>query len=385
MHFQWDEDQIAYRENLQQFLAEELPENWAQIAQEGIGGESIVNFSRNFCGKLAERGWLTQHWPSDYYGQDAPHWNHFILSEEMYKRGEPRGPQLMNLNFIGPAIIRYGTDEQKKEHLGRMARGEAFWCQGYSEPEAGSDLVSLRTTAIRDGNEYVINGNKIWTSYADVADTCIMLARTDPNSKKHHGISVFLIPMDVDGLTVQDIPSVLGAHYFHRMTFDNVRVPASCLLGDEHRGWDLVKFSLQYERLGSARYARDEHTLELIAEHLKESGRIHDVSIQEKLGRGRAAVESARTLCYRVVDMLNRGEKPGVEANLARVAICHSQREIGKLAVELLPDTPQFSSAGNAHLRIALQSGIAGGTWEVQLNLIARYFLDLPQAPRRGN
>jgi hypothetical protein len=150
---------------------------------------------KQFCPALARKGWLTQHWPREYGGRDATPWRHAILGEEMWRIGEPRSSQYMNVNWVGPTIMAYGTPEQKAFHLPRISAGNVFWCQGFSEPEAGSDLVSLRTLAVRDGEEYLINGSKIWTSYVNYADYCFLIVRTDPSSKRHHGISVLLMPM----------------------------------------------------------------------------------------------------------------------------------------------------------------------------------------------
>ena len=145
MEFGWSEDDLAFRAELRAFLDAALPADWDEIAKGGPGSDEQVAFSRHFCAALAERGWLTQHWPAEYGGRDAPPWRHAIVGEEMWARGEPRGPQYMNVNWIGPAIMRFGSEEQKQLHLPPIARGDSFWCQGFSEPEAGSDLVALRT------------------------------------------------------------------------------------------------------------------------------------------------------------------------------------------------------------------------------------------------
>ncbi|MBW2666999.1 MAG: acyl-CoA dehydrogenase family protein, partial [Deltaproteobacteria bacterium] len=185
MEFDWSAEEIEYREDLRAFLVETLPENWAEISKDGPGSDAQAAYSLEFCAKLAEKGWLTQNWPAEYGGRDASAWRHAILGEEMWQCGEPRGAQYMNVNWIGPTIMEYGTEEQKTLHLPPIARGEVQWSQGFSEPEAGSDLVSLRTLAIRDGDDYVVNGSKIWTSYVNHAQYCFLLVRTDPESKRH--------------------------------------------------------------------------------------------------------------------------------------------------------------------------------------------------------
>ena len=163
MEFGWTTDELEFRRELLEFLREALPQDWEEIAKDGPGSDVQAGFSRAFCGLLASRGWLTQHWPSEYGGRDASPWRHAILGEELWARGEPRGPQYMNVNWIGPTIMAFGSEGQKREHLPRISRGEVLWCQGFSEPQAGSDLVALRTLATRDGDVYVVNGSKIWT------------------------------------------------------------------------------------------------------------------------------------------------------------------------------------------------------------------------------
>ena len=179
---------------------ETLPEDWEEISRHGPGSDAQSTFSREFCGRLAERGWLTQSWPAEYGGADATPWRHAILSEEMWRCGEPRGSQYMNVNWIGPTIMKYGSEAQKHLHLDRISRGDVLWCQGFSEPEAGSDLVALRTLALRDGDDYVVNGTKIWTSY--VAGRRVLLparAHRPRVESPSSGISVLLAPMDAPG------------------------------------------------------------------------------------------------------------------------------------------------------------------------------------------
>ena len=254
MEFGWSVEDVEFRQELVEFLDETLPADWDELSKGGPGSESQAGFSREFAHKLAERGWLTQNWPSEYGGTDATPWRHIILSEEMWSRGEPRGPQYMNVNWIGPSIMAYGTDEQKREHLARISRGDVLWCQGFSEPEAGSDLAALRTLAISEGDVYVVNGSKIWTSYANHAEFCFLLVRTDPNSKRQRGVSVLLMPMDLPGIEIREIPSVVGERYFHEVFLSDVRVPLSCRLGPENEGWAIVNYALQYERVGAPRY-----------------------------------------------------------------------------------------------------------------------------------
>src|SRR5690349_15398281 len=201
MDFAWNEEQQAFRQTVQDFLAKHLPADWEAMAH-GPGSKEQTHFSKIFCGKLAEAGLLTPHWPEQWGGRDASPWVSFILAEEMWMAGEPRGGQYMNVNWIGPTLMRYGSPEQQARYIPPMAQGATIWCQGFSEPEAGSDLASLRTRAERQGSSYRINGQKIWTSYAGHADTCFLLART---AQGREGISIFLLPMDTRGILVRQI------------------------------------------------------------------------------------------------------------------------------------------------------------------------------------
>ncbi len=380
MEFAWSGDDEQFRRELRAFLDEALPADWAQLAKGGPGSEAQARFSKDFCGRLAERGWLTQHWPAEYGGADATPWRHAILGEEMWARGEPRGPQYMNVNWIGPTIMKFGTEDQKRQHLPPISRGDVLWCQGFSEPEAGSDLVALRTLAIHEGDTYRVNGSKIWTSYANHADFCFLLVRTDPESKRHHGISALLVPMDLPGIEVREIPSVVGERYFHEVFFSDVRVPASCRLGPEHEGWSVVIYSLQYERVGAARYARAALTLDELAEHARARGMLGDPRLLERLGAARAACEAARLLSYRVIDQRAHGLPPSADTNVARVAGTLAERAVSELAFEIFgPEALEYGSFADSHFRLAMTSGVAVGTTEVQLNLIASRCLGLPR------
>ncbi|MEE9608969.1 MAG: acyl-CoA dehydrogenase family protein, partial [Myxococcota bacterium] len=373
-------EDLAFRQELERFLDDALPRNWEQISKHGPGSEAQAAFSREFCARLAERGWLTQSWPAEYGGADASPWRHAILGEEMWARGEPRGPQYMNVNWIGPTIMRYGSEEQKQQHLPPISRGDVLWCQGFSEPEAGSDLVALRTLAIREGDDYVVNGSKIWTSYVNHAEFCFLLVRTDPDSKRHRGISVLLVPMDLEGIEVREIPSVVGERYFHEVFLRDVRVPVSCRLGPEHDGWEVVSYSLQFERVGAARYARAELTLDALAEHARERGLFEDSTILEKLGEARACCEAARLLTYRVIDLRAHGQPPTADTNVARVAGTLAERAVSDLALEIFgAEALEYGSFAEAHFRMAMTAGVAVGATEINLNLVASRFLGLPR------
>ena len=379
MEFEWSPEDAAFRRELAAFLDAELPADWDELAKDGPGSEAQAAFSRGFCAALAERGWLTPHWPPEVGGRGASAWQHAILGEELWSRGEPRGPQYMNVNWIGPTILRYGTEAQRREHLPRIARGDVLWCQGFSEPDAGSDLVALRTRALRDGDAYVVEGSKIWTSYANHAELCFLLARSDAASSRHRGLSVLLVPMALPGIEVREIPSVVGERYFHEVVFRGVRVPAEARLGPEGEGWEVVSYALQYERVGAPRYARAARTLDRLVAALP-VGALEDPSLLARLGEARALCEAARLLSYRVVDQRARGQAPSADTNVARVAGTFAEQWVADLALELAgPAGFEVGSFADAQFRMGMTAGVAVGATEVQLNLIASRWLGLPR------
>jgi alkylation response protein AidB-like acyl-CoA dehydrogenase len=380
MEFDWSAEDLQHRAEFRAFLDETLPSDWEKLSEGGPGSDLQAEFSRTFCGKLADRGWLTQHWPVEYGGREATPWRHSIIGEECWAIGEPRGPQYMNVNWIGPALMRFGSDEQKAQHLPPISRGEVLWCQGFSEPEAGSDLVALRTSAVRDGDDYVINGSKIWTSYVNHADFIILLVRTDPGSKKHRGISVLLVPMATPGIEVREIPSVVGDRYFHEVFFDDTRVPVTTRLGPENEGWDVVTYALQYDRVGAARYARAALTLDRLAELARERGLLEDPLVVDRLAEARTLCEAARLLTYRVIDQRAHDLPPTTDTQIARVANTSADYRVGELAVEILgPEALEYGSFADANFRLAMTAGVAVGATEVQLNMIAARHLGLPR------
>jgi alkylation response protein AidB-like acyl-CoA dehydrogenase len=378
--FAWSDEDQAFRLEVRAFLAATLPAGWIDREADPSEAEHVA-FSRQYTKTLAERGWLTPHWPREYGGQEATPWRMTVLSEELFAHGEPRGPQYMNVNWIGPTIMAYGTEEQKREHLPRISRGDVIWCQGFSEPNAGSDLAALRTRAVRDGDVYVVNGQKIWTSYANEAEFCFLLVRTETTEDAREGITILLVPMNLAGIEVRDLGSVVGDHAFHEVFFTDVRVPAGCRLGEEGKGWDLVRTALSRERLGSRRYARTRDTVDSMSRWAEERELLDDSSVQERLAQAWVACEVARVLSYRVVDELARGETRGASASMARVAMTRADQAVGTLAVDLtgVDGLAAGEAADVQYRRLALVAGIAAGTTEVQLDLIARSALHLPR------
>jgi len=392
MDFDFAPEEETFRSELRAFLDDELPTWWKTVF---VDDARAMPFTREFCRKLAERGWLTLSWPKEHGGADGSVWQQAVVREEMWAAGEPRGPQYMNLNYIGPLIMRFGTPEQQARHLPRMAAGDVLWCQGFSEPEAGSDLASLKTRAVRDGDRYVVNGQKIWNSYADApADHCLLLARTNTEVKKQVGISMFLVDMRTPGITVRPIPSMAGKSEFSEIFFDDAVIPVTDRLGDEDAGWTLVGEGLAFERIGIARYARANRVLEHLVQYARETvvdGRplADEPAVRARLATLATRIEAAKLLNYGAISIQAAGEVPAIEASIARIHNTQVEQLAGQVGLEVLgpqgllvDDDPRCLLDGEMQ-RQWLESipvTVAAGTTEVQKNIIAQRGLGLPRS-----
>jgi len=379
--FGWTAEQQAFRQRLQDFLAANLPADWEAIAHHGPGSAEITAFSRRLCASLAAEGLLTPHWPVEMGGRGLDPWHQLILAEEMWAAGEPRGAQYMNVNWIGPTLMRFGSVQQQATYLPPIAAGDAIWCQGFSEPGSGSDLASLRTRAARDGENYLINGQKIWTSYAGLADTCFLLCRTGEDRKR--GISILLVPMNTPGITVRPIPSLIGEGDLHELFFDDVMVPVSARLGDEGQAWEIIGFSLTNERLGIPRYHLARAALDRAVQTLGQQSAFSEDSVRTEAAHAAALCEAARLASHAIVNRRAEGQPVGAEASSARFATVMAERRVAEFVVEHLPE-----ALGSAHPYLKMHhqrgivAGIAAGAAEIQLNIIATDVLNLPREPR---
>jgi len=377
VNFEWTEQQNAFRARVRDFIARELPEDFEHLSRGGPASKEVTEFSMSFCGKAAKEGLLVPHWPVEWGGAGATAYEHFILGEEMWAAGEPRGGQYMSVNWIGVTILKYGTEEQKRKYVPPMAEGRTLWCQGFSEPGAGSDLASLRTRAERKGDRYVVNGQKIWTSYAGLAETCFLLTRTGQGKG---GISIFLVPMDTKGITVREIPSLVGAGDIHEVFFDNMEVPESYLFGKEGEAWSIITYALSNERVGIPRYALARKAVERAVDLLKARGEFKRADVRRRAAQALAFCEAARMLTYRVLDDRARGLPPSPEASVARTAVAAAERNATEFVVEFVPEA--ISGADDLlleHHQRAIVASIAAGAAEIQLNLIANQLLRLPR------
>jgi alkylation response protein AidB-like acyl-CoA dehydrogenase len=381
MDFEWTVQESEFRACLRAFLAQHLPEDWEAFARHGPASADLTAFARAFCGKLADEELLTPHWPLEIGGLGLDPWHQTILAEEMWVAGEPRGGQYMNVNWIGPTLMKYGSTAQQARYLPEITSGQALWCQGFSEPGAGSDLASLRTRAKAAGEVYRINGQKIWTSYAGLAGTCFLLCRTGEDRKR--GISILLVPMDTPGITVREIPSIIGRGDIHEVFFDDVEVPLSARLGEEGQAWEIIAYSLTNERLGIPRYALARAALDRAVAVLSARGDFADDAVRIEAARAASLCEAARMANYAIVDRRAKGKAIGPEASSARFATIMAERRVAEFVTEHLPE-----ALGEAypylkmHHQRGIVAGIAAGAAEVQLNIVASDVLHLPREPR---
>jgi alkylation response protein AidB-like acyl-CoA dehydrogenase len=381
MDFSWTPNEKDFRQRLKDFLADTLPDDWERFSQHGPASPALTQYAEGFCGKLAEQDLLTPHWPVEIGGQGLDPWHQTILAEEMWIAGEPRGGQYMNVNWIGPTLIKYGTAEQQARYLPPIAEGRALWCQGFSEPGSGSDLASLRTRAVAEGGQYRINGQKIWTSYAGLADTCFLLARTSDDRKR--GISIFLVPMDTPGITVRQIPSLIGEGDIHEVFFDDMMIPASALFGGEGQAWEIIAYSLVNERLGIPRYSLARAALDRAVSILQEQGDWDGEAVKIEAAHAAALCEAARTASYAIVTKRAHGEQVGPESSSARFATVMAERRVAEFIVEYLPEALADAHPYlKMHHQRGIVAGIAAGAAEIQLNIISDQVLGLPREPR---
>ena len=381
MEFTWNETQLAFRDSLTAFLDANLPDDWEKFSQHGPASPALTRFAAEFCRKLADNGMLFPHWPVEHGGQGLDPWHQQMLAEVMWEYGEPRGGQYMNVNWIGPTLMRYGTPDQQAKYLPQIAKGEMLWCQGFSEPDSGSDLASLRTRATLDGDVYRVNGQKIWTSYAGLADTCFLLTRTSDDRKR--GITILLVPMDTPGITVRQIPSLIGEGDIHEVFFDDVVVPVSQRFGEEGQAWEIISYSLTNERLGIPRYHLARTALDRAVAMLKQRGDWTGELVKAEAARCAALCEAARTANYAIVQKRVDGLAVGPESSSARYATVMAERTVCEFVVEYVPEALADASPYlKMHHQRGIVAGIASGAAEIQLNIIAGDVLELPREPR---
>jgi alkylation response protein AidB-like acyl-CoA dehydrogenase len=367
------------RSQLRRLVADHVPADYLGAFTDD---PADLDVAQSFCRLLAEQGLLCAAWPEEYGGRGASPWEQTAVREEMWAHHEPRGAQYMGVNWVGPALMRHGTDEQRRRHLPPIAAGEVIWCQGFSEPDAGSDLASLQTAARRDGDGWRISGQKIWTSYATMAQWCFLLARTSRGEKKQQGITVFLVPMDAAGIEVRPIACMLGPHHLNEVFLDEVWVTEADVLGVVDQGWKVVQEVLAFERVGIARYARVERLLQWAPRALGVAWDGLPDELRSRWSRMLVHARRARLLAYRVIATQQTGDvRPGDTAAY-RIAVTRLDQESAEVLMDLVAevrtadeDARRFRRAVEDHHRYSVSATVASGSIEMQRILLARALL----------
>ncbi|HEX6032586.1 MAG TPA: acyl-CoA dehydrogenase family protein, partial [Tepidiformaceae bacterium] len=289
-----------------------------------------------FNKKLAAKGWIAPSWPEEYGGMGLGPMEQLVFGEEMAYARAPNGGRGPAVGYAGPTIMMYGDDEQRRRHLPGITNWDVVWCQGFSEPGSGSDLASLQTTAVRDGDDWILNGTKIWTSHGHYADWMYLLARTDPEAPKHKGISYFLLDLKSPGVSFQLLRNMAGHKGFGQYFFDNVRMPPDSLLGEVNRGWYLATTTLDLERSNIANAGGARRTMDDLVAYVRASGQRAGTAHRQRLVELRVEVEVATMLSYRVASMLEAGLVPNQEASLLKLFLSELDQRIANAGLHLL-------------------------------------------------
>ncbi|HEY9312525.1 acyl-CoA dehydrogenase family protein [Williamsia sp.] len=379
MDFTLGEPANALRADLRRLIKDNVP---AQFRGAFTDDPGDLDTAQAFCRFLAERDLLCMAWPEEFGGRDASVWEQAVVREEMWAHHEPRGAQYMGVNWVGPTIMRHGTQEQQQLHLPPIARGEVIWCQGFSEPGSGSDLASLRTAARREGDGWSISGQKIWTSYATMAQWCFLLARTSSGERKQNGLTVFLVPMSDPAIEVRPIRSMLGPHHLNEVFFNDLKVSQAQVLGSVDEGWRVVQEVLAFERVGIARYARCEKLLHEAPQVLGDEWDNLPAELLARWARMLVHCRRARLLAYRVVSMQSEGRVRPADSALYRIAVTSLDQASAAVLSEIAAYAPSTGEAAEgfrldvgAHWTYSQAATVSSGSIEMQRILLARNLL----------
>jgi alkylation response protein AidB-like acyl-CoA dehydrogenase len=393
MDFRDTPDEAAFRAELRAWLRDHRPSEWqpdTDPKRERWGLEQSRAWSR----RLFQAGYMGLTWPKEHGGQAAPYTHQAILLEEIARAEAPEHVGIIGLAMAGPTLIAHGTEAQKKAHLDKILSADEIFCQGFSEPGAGSDLASLRTRAERDGDGFVLNGQKVWSSFAHIADWCILLARTNPDASKHQGLTYFLVDMHAPGVEVRPLRQLTGDPEFNEIFLTDVRVPADQVVGEVDGGWGVAMTTLLHERgtLGFALTVRLEVTLRKLVRLARRSDGTGRRAADDPLVRDRVArlwidLQGLRYTNYRALTSLVRTGIPGPEGSVAKLHWSESNQRLGKLALEVLGTAAQLDGGDSVwggywqyqQLR-SRGNTIEAGTSEVLRNIIAERVLGLPRS-----
>ena len=391
MDFRFSEEQERLRQEVRQFLEQELP-GWAEGAPDGLAAlvPGYLYFPE-FERKLGARGWLGLSWPVEYGGGGLTPIDQLVVDEELAAYGAP-GSENIGRTIVAPSLLAYGSDEHKRRYLPPLARGEISFCLGYTEPEAGSDLVSLQTRAVAQGDDFIINGRKLYMSAAAWTTHCWLLARTDPEAPQHRGLSAFVVPMDSPGVMVSRLTNLLDTDWFNEVLFEDVRVPRENLVGQENRGWYQVAAALDVERLALYPYLTHYRVFRALLRYAAQMGDEmpgHRARLRQKLAELAIEFQVARLLTYRAVWLRSQGgRRPDWEAAQVKLFNSEMAQRLYQVAVEVVGLHAQLrGDSARAVLSGVVAQGylstvqetIGAGTSEVQRNIIAGRGLGLPR------
>lgn len=387
--------ELAFQREVRQFLADELP---AHIVEATANNSSVFvekDIALAWQAILVKKGWAVPQWPTEHGGTDWTPAQKYLFSKECYLAGAPMLIPL-GLLMLAPVIMAFGSDQQKSELLPKILSGEHYWCQGYSEPGSGSDLASLKLKAEPDGDDYILNGSKMWTTHAHLADHIFCLVRTDNSGKPQRGISFLLVAMDTPGVSVAPILTMAGDHEVNQVFFDNVRVPQSNRIGEENKGWQYAKYLLEFERGGGFSAPRIQHELQQLCELIRDTKReIADFDssgeIARKLARLEIDLKALEITELRILSAVSGGGNPGPESSILKLNTTRLEQDINELSVDVLgyrgfpmnpiaggtPNRQDFTSSVVPRYLNNRAASIFGGSQEVQRNIIAKMVLGL--------
>ncbi|MGH8907496.1 MAG: acyl-CoA dehydrogenase family protein [Egibacteraceae bacterium] len=388
MDFRDSPAEAEFRAHVREWLRAHLPKGWPEGRAAALTLDEAVEVRRWWQRELYDGGWLGLTWPKQYGGQGGTLLQQVIFDQEAVRAQAPDPANVIGLYMAGPTIMAWGTDEQKTRYLQPLLRGDEIWCQGFSEPGSGSDLGSVRTRAVREGDTYIVNGQKVWTSYGHLADFCILVTRTDAGAEKHAGLTYLIAGMREPGVTVRPLVQITGDPEFSELFFDDARVPVENRLGGEGDGWKVAMTTLMHERgtMGAALQAGARITLDRLVELVHGLDCADDPAVRERLAGFQLDVEALRITNLRSLSKLRKGT-PGPEGSMAKLLWERVQQGMGEFAMELLgtaglvmegPETTGEGFWQHIYLR-GRGHTIEAGTTEILKNIIAERVLGLPK------
>jgi alkylation response protein AidB-like acyl-CoA dehydrogenase len=396
LDLRYSESDQKFRAELRAWLADAVPAHGK--APRGNDWAARREYDTGWQRKLFDAGYAGINWPREYGGRDASLTEQLVYHEETARAGAPYvGTNFVGLLHGGPTIMVEGTPEQKERHIGPIIRGDQVWCQGFSEPAAGSDLASLKTRAERDGDHYVVNGHKIWTSFAQIADYCELLVRTDPNAPKHRGITWLAMPMTLDGIEIRPLDTILGSGEFSEVFLENVRVPVEARVGAENDGWRVTNVTLSFERgtaFGSDMYKLQQSLRELgeLARRITrdDASAWDDRALRREIGHMAGELDALWAMVKYTVSEAGKTGVPGVGASCVKLVYTELKQRLGDLSLRVLgraalsrEDVGGLPVGELTHEALqSLSLTIAAGSSQIQRNIISERILGLPREPR---